>query len=71
MNHIHQLQCDILELEDRIQIRAERIAEFRVHLDSSKFDPVQRDGSRGDWISVADTLRWLQYIEDTAQYTML
>jgi len=66
MNYIHQLQCEVVELNDQILNRAARIAEFREHLQSSKFGP-QADGSRGDLISTGDVHRWLQYIEDTAQ----
>jgi hypothetical protein len=67
MNYIHQLQNDVVALNADILTRAERIQEFREHLLSSKFAPVQTDGSRGDWIAVADVFRWLQYIEDTGQ----
>ena len=66
MNHIHKLQNEVLDLNDQILRRAERIAEFRTHLQSSKFD-LQADGQRGDLISTGDVFRWLQYIEDTAQ----
>ena len=67
MNYIHKLQCDVVQLNTDILTRSERIQEFREHLLSSKFAPVQQDGSRGDWIAVADVFRWLQYIEDTGQ----
>jgi hypothetical protein len=67
MNYIKQLEVDKAELTDAIITRAERIQEFREHLLSPKFAPVQSDGSRGDWIAVADVFRWLQYIEDTGQ----
>lgn len=67
MNHIHRLQNEVVQLNDEILRRAERIQEFREHLASPKFNAVQGDGTRGDWISVADVQRWLRYIEDTAQ----
>lgn len=67
MNHIHRLQNEVVQLNDDILRRADRIQEFREHLASPKFNAVQTDGSRGDWISVADVQRWLRYIEDTAQ----
>lgn len=67
MNHIHKLQAQVVELNDQHLRRAERFAEFRAHLASSKFNPVQSDGSRGDWISVADVQRWMAYIEDLGQ----
>lgn len=68
MNYIHRLQCDVVELNQNILARADRIQEFRQHLNLAKYDDVQADGSRGDWISKADVLRWLQYIEDTGQH---
>jgi hypothetical protein len=67
MNYIKQLEADKAELTDAIITRSERIQEFRAHLQTSKFAPVQQDGSRGDWIATADVFRWLQYIEDTGQ----
>jgi hypothetical protein len=66
MNYIHQLQSQIVDLNDQHLRRADRFQEFREHLASPKFGP-QADGSRGDWISVADVQRWLQYIEDIGQ----
>ena len=66
MNHIHRLQNDVADLSGQILRRAERIQEFREHLASPKFNSEQADGSRGDWIAVADVQRWLRYIEDDA-----
>lgn len=63
MNYIKQLQTAKAELQDSIATRAERIREFREYLQSSKFAPVQSDGSRGDWIATAEVNRWLQYID--------
>jgi len=65
MNYIKQLEQERSELQEIIIARAERVQEFREHLLSSKFAPTQQDGSRGDWIAVADVFRWLQYVEDT------
>lgn len=67
MNYINQLQREVADLNEQIKSRDERIAEFRDHLASSKFAPVQQDGSRGDWISTADVQRWLRYIEGIGQ----
>jgi hypothetical protein len=67
MNHIHRMQNEVIDLNDQIMRRAERIAEFRAHLELPKFAAEQSDGSRGGWISTADVQRWLQYIEDIAQ----
>jgi hypothetical protein len=63
MNNIRKLKLDIVESNYRIVGLLERIHELRSHLQSSKFGP-QADGSRGDWMSVADIQNWLRYIED-------
>jgi len=63
MNYIKQLETAKAELQDAVITRAEKVQEFREYLQSSKFAPVQLDGSRGDWIAVADVNRWLQYID--------
>lgn len=63
MNYIKQLEIAKAELQDAIITRAKKVQEFREYLQSSKFAPVQSDGSRGDWIAVADVNRWLQYID--------
>lgn len=62
MNHIKRLETDKSELLDAIITRDEKVQEFREYLQSSKFGP-QADGSRGDWIAVADVERWLRYID--------
>jgi hypothetical protein len=62
MNYIKQLEQERSDLQEEIIKRNDRVAEFRAHLTSDKFAPVQQDGSRGDWISVADVNRWLTYI---------
>ena len=64
MNHIHKLQNEVRDLNDQVLRKNERIAEFRLHLQTSKFAAVQSDGERGDWIGTADVKRWLLYIED-------
>ena len=63
MNHIHRLQQELAEAHADAIAKAERLEEFRAHLHSPKFAAVQADGERGDWISVADVLRWLNHIE--------
>jgi hypothetical protein len=62
MNYIHQLQNTVVEINDTLLKRSDRIQEMREHLASAKFGP-QADGSRGDLIAVADVQRWLWYIE--------
>lgn len=67
MNYIKQLEQERADLHEAILSRAERMQEFREYLLSPKFHPIQQDGSRGDWISTADALNWLRYIEDPTQ----
>jgi len=61
MTYIKKLQADLAAANERAENRAERIAEFRAHLDSPKFKQ-QSDGQRGDWIATKDVLEWLNYI---------
>jgi len=63
VNYIKQLETAKAELQDAITTRVERVREFREYLQSSKFAPVQSDGSRGDWIATAEVDRWLRYID--------
>lgn len=63
MNYITKLQQERGEAVERVLSMRDRIAELRVHLQSSKFQP-QADGTRGDWISTADVQRWLDYIQE-------
>ncbi len=67
MNYIKQLEVAKAELQDRLTNRAERTQEFRAYLLSSKFDFIQRDGSRGDLVGVTDVLNWLRYIEEPVE----
>ena len=67
MNYIKLLEAENAAKAERLLVRAERVQEFREHLFSPKFNPVQSDGSRGDWIAVKDVFRWLQYIDNTDQ----
>jgi hypothetical protein len=62
MNYIHKLENAVVEINDQLLKRSDRIQEMREHLASAKFGQ-QADGSRGDLISVADVQRWLWYIE--------
>lgn len=63
MNYIKQLEQERANLQDIIITRAERLQEFRVHLQSAKYTEPPSDGSRADWINTADVMRWLSYIE--------
>jgi len=61
MTYIKKLQADLQAANERAQNRAERIEEFRKHLDSPKFQ-TQANGERADWIATKDVLEWLNYI---------
>lgn len=62
MNYIKQLECQVIETNERVIGMLERINEFQQHLASPKFTTLE-DGERKDWISTADVLRWLRYID--------
>jgi hypothetical protein len=64
MNYIKQLEADKVELNNVIITRAERVQELREYLASTKFNYDPADGSRTDWVALADVRRWLQYIEE-------
>ena len=70
MNYIKQLETDVADLKHLQITRAERVQEFRQYLLSSKFDMIQRDGSRGDLIATSDVFNWLRYIEDVSLETV-
>ena len=61
MNYIKKLQADLAAANERAQNRAERIEEFRKHLNSAKFQQ-QANEERADWIATKDVLEWLNYI---------
>lgn len=67
MHYVNQMKETIDRLNAEDSARADRVQEFRAHLLSPKFHPIQQDGSRGDWISTAEVMNWLRYIEDTTQ----
>lgn len=57
MNYIKQLECQVIETNERITGLLDRITEFQAHLDLSKFD------HPNNYISTDDVRRWLRYIE--------
>jgi hypothetical protein len=61
MNYINRMEAIIGARQAEAIQREARIVEFRAHLHSPKFQP-QADGERGDLISTADVVRWLDYI---------
>ncbi len=61
MNYIKTLEAIIDRRQAEAIQREQRTIEFRVHLNSAKFN-TQLDGERGDLISTADVSRWLDHI---------
>ena len=64
MNHITRLQTDLNAARAELAARDEALHSFRIHLDRDKFRGVDPDGSRRDWIAVADVLAWLAVIQN-------
>ena len=62
MNYIKQLQQDNRIYANQINQADHAINNFRVFLNSDKFNGVDLDGSRKDWISVDDVRRELELI---------
>ena len=62
MNYIKQLQQDNRIQANQINQTDHAINNFRIFLSSSKFNGVDLDGSRKDWISVDDVRRELELI---------
>lgn len=63
MNYIKKLQTEKVELENKLAHMKQSITDFQTHLHSEKFQGVQADGSRKDWISTADVLNWLREVK--------
>jgi hypothetical protein len=61
MTYLQKVKAELKDALERAQSRAERIEEFRAHLNSAKFQ-TQANGERADWISTKDVLEWLNYI---------
>jgi hypothetical protein len=62
MNYIARLQADLAVAQTAIAVRDQIIQEFRIHLSGDKFAGYEPDGSRKDWIAVADVFAWLSRI---------
>ncbi|WP_459677985.1 hypothetical protein [Acidisoma sp. 7E03] len=62
MTYIRTLQGRLASAEEALRAKDEAVTEFRIHLDHPKFQGTDADGSRKDWIAVADVLRWLTRI---------
>ncbi len=66
MNHIHKLTAEVRKLQYVRTQYAGHINAFRIFLNSPKFQGVDLDGSRKDWISTTDVLQWLRDIDNHA-----
>ena len=64
MNYIVRLQADVASAQAELAAKAEAIQAFHIHLAGEKFRGIEADGSRKDWIAVADVLAWLAIITD-------
>jgi hypothetical protein len=60
VNHIQKLILETAEQASRIKATLEEVQEIRSHLLNPKFQGVDTDGDRKDWISTADVLRRLE-----------
>jgi hypothetical protein len=64
MNYIARLQGEAGAAHATIAAKNQAVQEFQVHLHGEKFRGFEPDGSRKDWIAVADVLAWLTIIKD-------
>jgi hypothetical protein len=62
MNYIARLQTDLAAAQAALAAKDQATQDFRVHLDGEKFRGFEDDGSRKDWIAIADVLAWLAVI---------
>lgn len=67
MNHIQRLTQERTELLTNRHIAIEDLQEFRAHLLSAKFQGVDADGDRKDWIATSDVLARLSSVLSTLQ----
>lgn len=59
MNHIARLQTDLAAAQSEIAAKTAVAQDFRLHLLGDKFNGTDPDGSRRDWIAVADVQAWI------------
>ena len=62
MKYIRSLQGDLATASATLDAKEGIVAEFRAHLAGPKFQVLDLDGGRKDWIAVADVLAWLSRI---------
>ena len=59
MNPIARLQADFAAAQAEAAVRIGMVHELRSHLGSGNFAGTDPDGSRRDWIAVADVQAWI------------
>lgn len=59
-NYIQTLQTIASDRADRLMRIHERVEYMRAHLLSSKFQGIDVNGDRKDWIATADVLRFIE-----------
>jgi len=59
MNHIARLQTDLAAAQAEIAAKIAVAHDLRMHLLGDKFSGTDPDGSRRDWIAVADVQAWM------------
>jgi hypothetical protein len=64
MNYILALQSELSATRAALRAKDAVIEEFRCHLAGSKFQGLDLDGARKDWIATGDVRAWLQRIAD-------
>lgn len=64
MNYIRTLQKELSAALTALRAKEQVVAEFRCHLAGPKFQGLDLDGGRKDWIATADVHAWLQRISD-------
>lgn len=65
MNYINRLELDNFDIKAKLAAAKQEIEEFRSHLNLPKFQGVESDGGRKDWIATGDVLSYLSNIEGT------
>jgi hypothetical protein len=60
MNHIKRMQAETAAHKVTMAAAKTSIDNFLALLNSDKFTGTEADGSRKDWISTGDVIRWLQ-----------
>lgn len=64
MNYISSLQDNLATARATLEAKDRVVAEFRAYLAGPKFQGLDLDGGRKDWIAVADVLGWLWRITE-------